>query len=148
MTLKPLLPPQFDCLKPLLAEGLEESGLVGMSSPDYIIKKLTELYNIRSAGAYADSVESPKHCLIMTHFPSLLTDEVVATIHRIYTRKAFRGNPEDVDVLYSTAENYARLNGATTLVGSSWLFNGSKRTDALWTSKGYKLQSVNYVKIL
>jgi hypothetical protein len=148
MRLFPLLPDQFDCLIPLLAERLEESKLTAFSSPEYLLKKLTDLYSIRSAGVYVDDVTDPRHCLIMTHFPGMTLDRVVATINLIYTRPAFRGDTQAVDALYKTAENYARLNGADVLQGSSWLFDGSKRTDALWTKLGFSLQSVSYVKML
>lgn len=148
MILKPLLPDQFDCLKPLLEERLKESGLSKLSNPDYVLKRVKDLYSIRSAGAYVDDFRNPKHCLIMTHFPSMLIDDITASISLIYTRPEFRGNPEDVEVLYSTAENYARLNGAKTITGSSWLLGGGKRDDKPWNEREYALQSVSYIKML
>lgn len=148
MTLKPLLPEQFDCLKPLLAERLKECKLSKLSSPEYIIQKLNDFYAIRSAGVYVDDVKDPKHCLIMTHFSGVAVDRLLATISLIYTRIGHRGNQANVDTLYATAENYARLNGADILTGSSWLFDGSKRTDALWEKHGFAVESINYVKTL
>jgi len=148
MRLYPLLPEQFAVLKPILAERLKESHLDKVTTPEIIIEKLTHLYSIRSAGVYVDDVKDPKHVLGMTHFPSLWGKGVDATISLIYTRPAFRGNQEHVDTLYRTAENYARLNGASTLTGSSWLLDGSKRTDALWEKHGFSLQSITYTKSL
>jgi hypothetical protein len=148
MKLYPLLPEQFDCLIPLLAERLEECKLSTLSSPEYILGKLKDFYSIRSAGAYVDDTNDPKHCLIMLHFPGVAVDRMLATISLIYTRIGHRGDPANVDVLFTTAENYARLNGADLLNGSSWLFDGSKRTDALWEKRGFTVESINYVKKL
>jgi hypothetical protein len=148
MTLKPLRRNQFDCLRKLLEQRLKESHLEKLTSADYIIPKLEGCYDIRSAGAYVDDVDNPKHCLIMTHFQSAFIDGVAAFVSLLYSVPEARGNPEDLAVLFQTAENYARLNGCIRVTGSSWIFEGSKGIDALWLKKGYKPQETVFVKSL
>lgn len=148
MTLKPLRKEQFDCLRLLLQTRLEESNLTERTSVDFILSKLETLYGMHSAGAYVDDFDSPKHCLLMTHFPSSLVPGVVAYVSLIYSMPEARGDAKAVDVLFETAENYARLNGAIAVSGSSWIFRGSKGTDALWKSRKYEAQETVYLKTL
>lgn len=148
MILKPLRKDQFDCLRSILKIRLEESNLSTLTTVDFILRKLETLYGMHSAGAYVDDFDSPKHCLLMTHFPSSLVPGVVAYISLIYSIPEERGDTKAVDVLFETAENYARLNGAIAVSGSSWIFRGSKGTDALWKSRKYEAQETVYLKTL
>lgn len=148
MYLKPLRRDQFDILKPLLKHRLAESNIDKVTSPEYVISKLESFYDMRSAGVYVDNDEAPKHCLIMTHFPGGLIDGIVAFVNLIYTIPEARGDAEAMEVMLRTAENYARLNGATTISGSSWILGGSKGTDAMWTKDGYVPQETVFIKRL
>lgn len=148
MTLVPLRKDQLDCLRAIIQTRLEESNLTTLTSVDFIIAKLASFYGMRCAGAYVDDVDSPKHCLLMTHFPSSLIHGTVAYVSLIYSLPSARGNAEDAQVLFNTAENYARLNGAIAVSGSSWTFRGSKGTDALWKSQKYEVQETVYLKTL
>lgn len=148
MTLKPLRKDQFDCLRSILQARLEESNLTTRTSVDFILTNLEATYGLHRAGAYVDDFDAPKHCLIISHFPSALTHGTVAYINLIYSLPSARGNPEDVKVLFDTAENYARLNGAIAVSGSSWIFRGAKGTDTLWKSQKYEVQETVYLKTL
>ena len=148
MILKPLRKDQFECLRSILQARLEEANLTTFTSVDFVLAKLETTYGMHCAGAYVDDFDAPKHCLIISHFPSTLIPGTVAYINLIYSLPSARGNPEDVKVLFDTAENYARLNGAIAISGSSWVFRGSKGTDALWKSHKYEAQEITYLKTL
>jgi hypothetical protein len=145
MYLKPLKREQFDCLVPILQRRLEESGIADITSPEYAISKLESAYDMRAAGVYVDDEKSPKHCLIMSHFPGGMFEGVVAYINLIYTVPEERGDGASMKTMLRTAENYARLNGARFLQGSSWM-RGGKSTDSMWLEDGYILQEKTFIK--
>lgn len=148
MTLKPLPASQFDCLRDLIGKRIVESNLQKRSTVDDAIITLTRGYDGRFMSAYADNFENPQFCLIMAHFPGMATAGTIAHISLMWVDPAHRGDAEALEVLFQTAENYARLNGADVLVGTSWLYRGSKGTDSLWLKKGYEVQETQYVKHL
>ena len=148
MTLQPLLTSELDCLVPMLECSISESNLQGKCAVPDMMAKLQRGYESRCMGAYVDNKESPKHVLIMCHHPGLAMQGTVATILRIFTMPEARGETEAVDVMVKTAENYARLHGASVLLGSSWIFRGARSIDALWTHYGFEPQERIFSKTL
>jgi GNAT superfamily N-acetyltransferase len=148
MILKPLRSQDFGCLNEIFAKRIEESNLQERSSVDYALRSLERGYAGRYMGAYVDDFEKPTCCLIMSHFPGMSTSGVVAFINLIYIDPEHRGRSETAKVLMQTAENYARLNSANVLIGTSWLYRGSKGSDSFWQSRGFEVQETQYVKHL
>jgi len=127
---------------------IEEANLVGKTTVEHCLAKLEEGYNARSMGAYVDSLESPSCCLIMAHFPGVVMMGTSAFILFAYASPEKRGTPGLFESIVSTAENYAKLNGASSVFGSSWLYKGCRGIDSLWKASGYEIQESVYVKHL
>lgn len=148
MILKPLRKDQFDCLRSILQKRLEEANLTDLTTVDFLLERLEASYGMHRAGAYVDDFDAPKHCLIMSHFPSGFLLGTVAYVNLMYSVPEARGDTEAANVLFTTAENYGRLNGADAVSGSSWVFRGAKGTDALWKLHKYEAQETVYLKYL
>lgn len=148
IVLKPLRQNQLDCLDPLIAARLAESNLLDRSTVESAKANLIRGYEARYMGAYVDDVENPKYCLIMATFPGMATSDLMAQIVLIYVSPEVRGDVEALNIMVNTAENYARLNGASSLTGSSWLFRGSEDIGSIWKHYGFEIQETTYVKIL
>ena len=148
ITLKPLKKDQFGCLRRAFELRVEESNLTGRVSVDDLFRKLENGYDTRCMGAYVDNTENPQHVLVMGHFPGFLTQGTFASVILIYSLPEARGDTGAVDVMATTAENYARLNGCATLIGSSWVLDGARPIDALWKHYGFREQERIYIKNL
>ena len=148
ITLKPLKKEQFECLRRVFELRVAESNMAERVSVDDIFRKLSTGYDTRCMGAYVDNPDNPQHVLVMGHYPGLLTQGTVASVFLIYSMPEARGDTGAVDVMATTAENYARLNGCETLMGSSWVLGGARPTDALWKHYGFEEQERIFIKRL
>lgn len=148
MKLLPLPEDKFDCLLPALQARVAEANLQQRTSAETILKTLRATYATRCAGAYVDSFENPRHVLIMTHFPGADVLGLQAFISFLYVAPEVRGNKDNLDDMFAAAANYAKLNGADILMGSSWIYRGAKASDLLWRSAGFEPQETVYVKHL
>lgn len=148
MNLIPLKKEQFPCLREACEDHIKMSSMEERITFANVIEFLTQGYDNRTVGAYVDSVEKPNACLIITHFSSVLTGAVSAFIHLVYVTPELRGTPAPLKALLDSAEAYARANGASFLVGSSWIYRGGRGSDALWKRNGFEPQETSYVKHL
>ena len=148
MKLIPLKKEQFECIKHLIAERLKESHLTDESSVDYCLSHFEAFYDQRRGGIYVDSVEDPSCFLAIVHYPSSITNAIFASISCIYIKPEKRGNPQAIHALLQAAERYARANGASAVLGSSWIYRGSEGTDLLWKKSGYEPRETTYIKHL
>lgn len=146
MKLIPLTEDKFDCLRPALEARITESNLQDRSNPDKAIRMLRAAYGTRCAGAYVDNTEDPKHVLIMMHFPGVDTFGLQAMISVLYIAPEERGNAANLATMLSAAENYAKINGAEYITGSSWTYRGAKASDSLWRANGFEPQETVYIK--
>lgn len=146
--LYPLPQSKIPILRDIVKSRIEESNLTDRSNVDDCLVKLDRAYDGRVGAAYVDDVQSPKCCLIMTHFPGVVTTEILAHISLVYVAPEQRGNLRVVNTILTTAENYAKFHQADTLIGSSWLYRDSKSTDELWKRHGFEIQETIYVKHL
>jgi hypothetical protein len=146
--LYPLPQSKIPVLREILKARLIESNLQERSDADDCLVKVDKGYGARVMAAYVDDVQNPKCCLVMSHFPSIATSGTLAHISLVYVAPEKRGDLEVVKVILTTAENYAKFHQADTLAGTSWLYRGSKSTDALWKRNGFEIQETIYVKHL
>jgi hypothetical protein len=105
-------------------------------------------YEGKYMGAYVDRIENPEVVLIISHFPGMTTFNIVAYINLIYVAPSKRGDVSVVGVLLKTSENYAKLNGADSLVGTSWIYRGSEDTSKMWIANGFEVQEKIFIKHL
>lgn len=147
MILKPLRKEQFPCLTEIFKQRIIESNLQDRTTIEDLFRNLSLGYDSRTMGAYVDDVEKPNHCLIMSHFPGVVVNGIMAYISLIYSTPEHRST-ENAAVLLRTAENYARLNGASMLLGSSWVYRGSQDTGLFWVHNGFEVQETAYIKHL
>jgi hypothetical protein len=148
ISLKPVPESRLDVIRPLLQSSIEESGLAELSDVNDLMAKIQRGYGNRCMGVYVDDLEKPQHLLILAHMPGLATKALAAFILRIYTLPEARGDTAAFDVMLATAENYARLHGAESLMGSSWIFRGARDISALWKHYGFEPQENTFVKYL
>lgn len=146
--LYPVPESKLDILKGMIEKRIVESNLVGRSSVEECLASLQRGYDMRYMAAYVDNLEEPKSCLIMSHFPGVSTFGLMAHITLIYVSPKQRGKLNIVKTLIETAENYAKLCGAMSVVGTSWVYKGSRGTDELWLRNGYEIQEKVYIKNL
>ena len=105
-------------------------------------------YANKTLGIYVDHVVNPKHCLVLAHVPGVLMEGKMVVVLLIYSTPEERGRKDILDAMHLTIDNYARLNGAETIIGSSWIYRGSRGIDAMWKSRGYEPQETIYHKSL
>ena len=148
ITLKPVRESEFDCLREAFALRLSESNMSEFGGVDDLLVKLRQGYARQCLGAYVDNVEKPQHVLVMGHFPGFLTQGSFASIILVYSIPEARGDTSAVDVMIATAENYARLNGAEYLLGTSWVYRGSADIDALWKFYDFEPRERVFIKNL
>ncbi len=145
--LYPVPQSQLGVLAKLLESARKEMKMEKRSDVGYTLARVEDGYSTRSMAAYVDSLESPKHCLILATWPGIVTSGMVAVVVLIYSLPQER-SPETAKVMMQTVENFARLNGANSILGSSWLYGCDKPIDSLWKSNGYVEQETTYVKLL
>lgn len=148
LILKPLKKTQLGCLRKIFAERIKESKITHRSTPEFCLFSAEKGYDGKYLGAYADNIEEPKVVLIMTHFPGMATFNLMAYVNLIYVAPDKRGDTSVVEVLIRTAENYAKLNGADSVVGTSWIYRGCKDTSRMWTEAGFEPQEKIFIKHL
>lgn len=122
-----------------------------MSDRTYVGNLFTKLergYTNRSMAAFVDDLENPRAALIMSLFEGLVTDDNYANIILIYVTPELRGDKNYGDALMKTAEAFARKAGANFLLGTSWLYKGSKGIDWFWKKRGFEPQETIYIKQL
>jgi hypothetical protein len=146
--LKPLKRNQLGCLRQVLIERIKEANLTERSNVDHCISNLEKGYEGKFMGAYVDKVEDPEVVLIMSHFPGVATLNLVACINLIYVVPSKRGDTSTLAVLLRTAENYARMNGADSVLGTSWVYRGAEDTSKVWLGNGYEPQEKIFIKHL
>jgi hypothetical protein len=139
---------KLGCLEKLLETARKEMKVEKRSDVSYILARVEDGYSSRSMAAYVDSLESPSHCLILATWPGIITKGVIATVVLIYSLPEVRGNKEVLKTLMSTIENYARLSGADTILGSAWKYGCESPIDSLWKKYKYVEQETTYVKLL
>lgn len=148
LILKPLKKTQLGCLRQVLTERIRESNIEKRSTVDFCFSGMDRGYDGKYMGAYVDDAAEPTVALVMSHFPGMATFNLLAFINLIYVKPERRGDPKVLEVLLRTAENYAKLNGADTLVGSSWLYRGSEDSSKMWERNGFEIQEKIYIKHL
>ena len=146
--LYPVPETKLDVLRGIFKQRIAEAKLTERSTVESCMESLKKGYELRYMAAYVDDVEDPQCCLIMAHFPGMATLGLMAHIALIYVCPKQRGKLEILNTLLSTAENYAKLNGAVYVAGTSWIYRGCKGTDEMWKSHGYEAQETIYVKPL
>jgi len=151
MALAPLIPvPQslLEIVKPIVQLRVVESKLEKRTSVDSIHEKLVTGYKNHDKAVYVDSLEDPKHCLIVGLYDAILTDERTVGVHLIWSHPDVRGDVAYVRLMMETAVFYARAHEAVALLGSSWVYDGSEATDEIWKRFGYVPQANLLVKLL
>lgn len=133
-------------LAEIFKRRVEESHIEKRTTVGDLLLKLGRGYDNRMMAAYADDIDNPKACLIMSVFPGLVTDDNYANIILAYVVPELRGNKEYGDALIQVAEGYAKFHKASRLMASSWLYNGSKGIDGWLKKHGFAPQETIYVK--
>lgn len=146
MILKPLRIEQFECLTDIFKTKINESNLQEKATVEDSLQALEKGYNERCVGAYVDDAVSPKHCIILSHFHSSSTESAVARIHLIHSDSTEHESDENLQILFQTAENYAKLNGCAKLIKFSRVQYGSQSDDSTLLTQGFEPQEVIYVK--
>lgn len=139
---------KLSCLEALFNSARIEMKMEKRSDPAYTLARVEDGYDTRSMAAYVDSLQDPKHCLVLAILPGIVTNENIAVVILIYSAPEHRNNPDAVKALMETIENYARHERANSIMGSSWKYGCKRPIDSLWTSHGYTEQETTYVKLL
>lgn len=148
MRLYPLPHSKLANARPIFAQAHSELTMQPKATLDQAMSSVEKGYENRTVAVYVDDIEKPKHCLALALVPGFLVEGLMVVVLLIYSTPEERGNKEALDALHFTLENYARIHGAETIIGSSWKYKGSRGIDAMWKSRGYEEQEVTYVKLL
>lgn len=144
-----LLPQEkISILRKIFEDRVNESNIEHRTSVEGLLLKLERGYTNLTMAAYVDDIENPKCCLVMSLFLGLVTDDHYANIALIYLTPELRGSVSYGKLLLETAEAYAKYHQAQTLMGTSWLYKGSKGIDWFWKKNGFQPQENIYVKHL
>jgi len=151
MALAPLIPvPQglLEIVKPIIQLRLAESNLEKRSSVENVFEKLVAGYKNHDKAVYVDSVDDPKHCLILGLYEAIVSDERTAAVHLIWSHPSVRGDIAYVRLMMETTVFYAKAHEAVAILGSSWIYGGAESTNAIWERFGFVPQANMYVKLL
>lgn len=146
--LYPMPQSKFMNLRELLDTAAKEMNLTERSSWDAWLQRMNAGYAAQYMAIYVDDVETPKHVLILANWPGMVTKGTLTAVVLIYSHPEQRGDPKTAATLMHTIENYARINGSTSILGSSWTYLGNRPIDSLWKAYGYVEQEITYVKLL
>lgn len=138
---------KLSCIERLLNAATKEMGMSNHTNVPYSLARLEDGYDTRSAAAYVDNLEDPKHCIVITYVPGMIRNGVVAFFRLIYSLPDVR-SPKIQKILIETGENFARLNGAVSISGSSWKLTSKRDIGPIWKTEGYTEQEVIYTKQL
>lgn len=148
MKFYPLPQSKLSNIQKILATADAELVSQRGTSVEHVMSSVEKGYNNRTVGVYVDDLEDPKHCLILALVPGFYVEGLMVVVLLIYSVPEERGNKEALDTMHLTIENYAKIHGAETILGSSWVYKGSRGIDSMWQSRGYEKQEVAYVKLL
>lgn len=146
--LYPLPQSKLENLRSLFEQAQKEMNLAERGDVQAGLERIDAGYISRSMAVYVDDVEKPSHCIVLATWPGIVTKGLLVAVILIYSLPEARGNTEAINVMMSTIENFAKLNGAECILGSSWKYLGARPIDSLWTSHGYVEQETTYVKLL
>lgn len=139
---------KIECIRPLLDRARIEMNMAGRSNVDIFIQRLHASYEARHGAVYVDSLESPKHCVVLMHWPGFVTVGTLVAVVLVYSLPEHRKGMGAAKGMHQAIEAFANSVGAQRIIGSSWVFKGARPIDSFWTSGGYELQEKTYVKDL
>jgi len=148
MRLIPVPQSRLAILAPLMADRIVEAKLSDRITVEEANASLLEGYTTHSKAAYVDSIEDPKHCVIMGCYKAILTRGNMASVHLIYSKPEHRDNPEALAAMKGTIEGYASLVGASVIVVSDWIYKDSPSTSSLWKRWGFEAEQTLFIKLL
>jgi len=148
MKLEPLPLNQLAKVEQVFIKAHAEHTLQHKATVEQAMRSMAVGYERRNTSIYMDDFDSPKHCLVLCHVPGVLVEGLMVIVMLIYTVPEERGNKESLNLLHQTIENYARIHGAETIIGSSWEYKGSRGIGPMWEAQGYEKQEITYVKLL
>jgi hypothetical protein len=148
MRLYPVAHSQIDKVKPLFAQAHSEMITQPRNTLEQALRSLEQGYENRTVAVYVDNLDSPKHCVALALVPGFMVEGLMVVVLLIYSIPEERGLKEVLDSQHMTIDNYAKIHGASTIIGSSWEYKGSRGIAAMWKSRGYEKQEVTYVKLL
>lgn len=148
MRLIPLPESKLESLRPICERVKTEYSFGDTYSPEQAFLVVQSGYENRRLAVYVDNVDDIKHCVIMTHSVSMISEGVTAYVLFIYSVPEHRGSQESLDAMKQIVEGYAQVQGASKISGSSWVLFNHKSMDALWKKWGYQPQETVYSKFL
>lgn len=144
MRLLPVPAAKLDCLLPIFEEAQKEFGHASPAERSLSVVK--QFYGPNGFSAYADSLQDPKHCVILQVSLGLFSLETVAVVNRIFTKKAHRGGDEFLPAANDLIHKFAEIHGCGSIAGASWVLDGHKDLDSFWKSNGFRLQEKMFIK--
>jgi hypothetical protein len=148
MKIYPLPQAKLPNIQKLLEKADSELVSQKGTTVEHVMASVERGYGNRTVGVYVDDVDNPLHCLVLALVPGFYVEGLMVVVLLIYSMPEERGNKEALDALHLTIENYAKIHGAETILGSSWIYRGSRGIDAMWKARGYEAQEIAYVKLL
>lgn len=139
---------RLSILTPIFAARIVEAHLTKRVTVEKLDENILAGYTSRSKTAYVDSLEDPKHCVILGFYEASITDEKMASVHLIYSKPEERDNPDALAAMKKCIEDCAFMGGANLLVISDWIYDGCPSTGALWKRWGFVPEQTLYIKTL
>jgi len=144
--LYPLPESKLDNIRPLFDEAHSEMEAPKLANVDQVMRSVHAGYEGRTLALYVDDINSPKHGVMLTTVPSILMEGLSVIVLWIYSTPEERGNKEKLDVMHTLIDTFAQVNMAGSVIGSSWVYGGSRGIDKMWEAYGYQRQENTYIK--
>lgn len=148
MTLVPVPQSKLPILTPIFAARIEEANLSDRMTAAKAAENILACYKAHSKGAFVDSLDDPKHCVIIGAVDSILTDERMTFVSLFYSDVDERGDAEALKAMFACIDGYATMAGADAILLSSWVFRGAEDISPLLVRNGYEKQEIAHIKIL
>ncbi len=130
----------------LFKKAIKRMKVVGRIKAKSAVERLENGYNARIMDAYVDDVDKPTRMIVFSRMPAVVTDELLAIVQFIWAPPKDRKDEKVQNEFKEQIDAYALLFKHHSLVASSWVFRGSKASDAFWKNQGFELQERVWVK--
>lgn len=148
MKMIPVPQSSLEALLPFFAPIIGEMNLTGRIDVREWMEVLGRGYLSKSLDVYVDSLENPKHCLVMSRMLGGVDRGIIAVVRLIYSVPEERGNREATELMLQTIDNYAKIHECSVVLASSWKYKGARPIDSLWIGNGFEVQETTYIKTL
>jgi hypothetical protein len=146
--MRPMPEDKLDNLQGIFARRFEEVKTSRRLDTDTLLDVLKAGYRSRVMDCYVNDVINPTHFVVITKLYTFWDNNPHALVNAIYIDKELRGNSENLDVIFSTIDNYAKIYGMDRVIGAVPVDDDKQPRSLMWEKAGYSPLELSYFKFI